>query len=212
RPEGSLDTSYVCVVDAEGNAFSATPSDPGVDSPLVPGVGCVVSPRGSQGWLAPGHPSIVGPGKRPRLTPAPALVLRDGRAFMPIGTPGGDVQQQAMLQVFLNVTAHGMRPQQAIDAPRIASRSFPDSFWPHAHAPGVVEAESRLSPETRSARWVASATTSATGPTGTGVRAPSAAWWWGPTACCRAARILAAERSLSAGSRCAPRRAHDLVV
>ena len=151
RPEGSLDTSYVCVVDAEGNAFSATPSDPGVDSPLVPGVGCVVSPRGSQGWLTPGHPSIVGPGKRPRLTPAPALVLRDGRAFMPIGTPGGDVQQQAMLQVFVNVTAHGMRPQQAIDAPRIASRSFPDSFWPHAHAPGVVEAESRLSPETRSA-------------------------------------------------------------
>jgi len=151
RPEGSLDTSYVCVVDAEGNAFSATPSDPGVDSPLVPGVGCVVSPRGSQGWLTPGHPSLVGPGKRPRLTPAPALVLRDGRAFMPVGTPGGDVQQQAMLQVFLNVTAHGMRPQQAIDAPRIASRSFPDSFWPHAHAPGVVEAESRLSPETRNA-------------------------------------------------------------
>jgi len=151
RPEGSLDTSYVCVVDADGNAFSATPSDPGVDSPLVPGVGCVVSPRGSQGWLTPGHPSIVGPGKRPRLTPAPTLVLRDGRAFMPIGTPGGDVQQQAILQVFLNVTAHGMRPQQAIDAPRIASRSFPDSFWPHAHAPGVVEAESRLSPDTRNA-------------------------------------------------------------
>jgi len=151
RPEGSLDTSYVCVVDAEGNAFSATPSDPGVDSPLIPGVGCVVSPRGSQGWLSPGHPSLVAGGKRPRLTPAPAMVLRDGRAFMPIGTPGGDVQQQAMLQVFLNVTAHGMAPQQAIESPRIATRSFPDSFWPHVHAPGVLEAESRLSGETRAA-------------------------------------------------------------
>jgi gamma-glutamyltranspeptidase / glutathione hydrolase len=151
RPDGSLDTSYVCVVDAEGNAFSATPSDPGVDSPLIPGVGCVVSPRGSQGWLSPGHPSLVAGGKRPRLTPAPAMVLRDGRAFMPIGTPGGDVQQQAMLQVFLNVTAHGMASQQAIEAPRIATRSFPDSFWPHVHAPGVLEAESRLSSETRAA-------------------------------------------------------------
>ncbi len=151
RPEGSLDTSYVCVVDAEGNAFSATPSDPGVDSPLIPGVGCVVSPRGSQGWLSPGHPSLVAGGKRPRLTPAPAMVLRDGRAFMPIGTPGGDVQQQAILQVFLNVTAHGMAPQQAIEAPRIATRSFPDSFWPHVHAPGVLEAEARVSPETRAA-------------------------------------------------------------
>jgi gamma-glutamyltranspeptidase/glutathione hydrolase len=151
RPEGSLDTSYVCVVDAEGNAFSATPSDPGVDSPLIPGVGCVVSPRGSQGWLSPGHPSLVAGGKRPRLTPAPAMVLRDGRAFMPIGTPGGDVQQQAMLQVFLNITAHGMAPQEAIESPRIATRSFPDSFWPHVHAPGVLEAESRLSAETRAA-------------------------------------------------------------
>ena len=72
---GTLDTSYVSVIDAEGNAFSATPSDPGgVDSPVIPGVGCVVSPRGSQGWLVPGHPSEVAGGKRPRLTPAPSLV------------------------------------------------------------------------------------------------------------------------------------------
>jgi gamma-glutamyltranspeptidase/glutathione hydrolase len=151
RPGGSLDTSYVSVVDAEGNAFSATPSDPGVDSPVIPGVGCVVSPRGSQGWLKPGHPSVVAPGKRPRLTPAPSMVLRDGRAFMPFGTPGGDVQQQAMLQVFLNITAHGMAPQQAVEAPRVATRSFPDSFWPHAHAPGLLEAEKRVSSETRAA-------------------------------------------------------------
>jgi gamma-glutamyltranspeptidase/glutathione hydrolase len=146
-----LGTSYVCVVDAEGNGFSATPSDPSVDSPVIPGVGCVVSPRGSQGWLVPGHPSEVAPGKRPRLTPAPAMVLRDGRVFMPFGTPGGDVQQQAMLQVLLNVVEHGMLPQRAVEAPRIASRSFPDSFWPHPDAPGVLEAEARIAPDTRAA-------------------------------------------------------------
>ena len=67
---------------------------------------------------------------------------------MPFGTPGGDVQQQAMLQVLLNITAHGMAPQQAVEAPRIATRSFPDSFWPHAHAPGLLEAEKRVSAET----------------------------------------------------------------
>jgi gamma-glutamyltranspeptidase/glutathione hydrolase len=100
----ALDTSYVAVVDADGNAFSATPSDPNVDSPVVSGVGCVVSPRGSQGWLDPSHASVVAPGKRPRLTPAPAMALQDGKALMPFGTPGGDVQQQAMLQVLLNVT------------------------------------------------------------------------------------------------------------
>jgi gamma-glutamyltranspeptidase / glutathione hydrolase len=147
----ALDTSYVAVVDEEGNAFSSTPSDPCVDSPVIPGVGCVVSPRGSQGWLAPGHPSEVAPGKRPRLTPAPSMAFKNGRLFMAFGTPGGDVQQQAMLQVFLNVTAHGMPLQRAIEAPRFATRSFPDSFWPHPNAPGVVEVERRVPAETRQA-------------------------------------------------------------
>jgi gamma-glutamyltranspeptidase/glutathione hydrolase len=148
---GSLDTAYVCVVDEWGNGFSATPSDPSVDSPVVPGVGCVVSPRGSQGWLTPGHASEVAPGKRPRLTPAPAMAFRDGRLFMPFGTPGGDVQQQAMLQVFLNITAFGMPPQQAVEAPRVATRSFPDSFWPHADYPGQLDVEASIPAATRAA-------------------------------------------------------------
>jgi len=147
----ALDTSYVAVVDEAGNGFSATPSDPNVDSPVVPGVGCVVSPRGSQGWLDPEHPSVVAPGKRPRLTPAPAMAFTGGRLFMTFGTPGGDVQQQAMLQVFLNVTVFGMELQAAVEAPRLASRSFPDSFWPHAMAPGKVEIERRIPRETRDA-------------------------------------------------------------
>ncbi len=147
----ALDTSYVAVIDAEGNAFSATPSDPNVDSPAVPGVGCVVSPRGSQGWLDEAHASVVAPGKRPRLTPAPAMAFADGRAFMPFGTPGGDVQQQAMLQVFLNAVVFGMPIQTAIEAPRVASRSFPDSFWPHAYSPGKLEVEGRIAKETTDA-------------------------------------------------------------
>ena len=147
----ALDTSYVAVIDAEGNGFSATPSDPNVDSPVVAGVGCVVSPRGSQGWLDPAHASVVAPGKRPRLTPAPAMALKDGQVFMPFGTPGGDVQQQAMLQVFLNTTVFGMPLQEAIEAPRVASRSFPDSFWPHAYSPGKLEAERRIEAGTREA-------------------------------------------------------------
>ena len=150
-PDGStdaLDTSYCAVIDEAGNGFSATPSDPNADSPVVSGVGCVVSPRGSQGWLDPEHPSVVAPGKRPRLTPAPAMAFADGRLLMPFGTPGGDVQQQAMLQVFLNTTVFGMDLQAAIEAPRVASRSHPDSFWPHAVSPGKLEAERRIPRQT----------------------------------------------------------------
>src|SRR6267143_768216 len=85
--ERLLSKAYVADVDAEGNGFSATPSDPNVDAPVVGGVGCVVSGRGSQGWLDPAHKSVVAPGKRPRLTPAPAMLLRDGKLVMPCGTP-----------------------------------------------------------------------------------------------------------------------------
>jgi len=132
------------VVDREGNAFSATPSDTSTDTPIVPGTGLAVSSRGSQGWLDPRHASAVAPGKRPRLTPSPALMFGPGGEVTAFGTPGGDVQLQAMLQVLLNVTVFGMSPQRAIEAPRFATQSFPDSFWPHRYFPGRVTLESRF--------------------------------------------------------------------
>jgi gamma-glutamyltranspeptidase/glutathione hydrolase len=144
------DTSYVCAIDAEGNAFSATPSDVSYDTPIIPGTGLAVSSRGSQSWLDPAHPSRLAPGKRPRLTPNPALVFRDGQLWMAFGTPGGDVQCQAMLQVFLNLVEFGMTPQQAVEAPRFATYSFPNSFWPHDEHPGLVGIEARIPQATRS--------------------------------------------------------------
>jgi gamma-glutamyltranspeptidase/glutathione hydrolase len=138
------DTSYLCVVDAEGNAFSATPSDGVGDAGLVPGLGFMVSDRGTQSWLDPNHPSSILPGKRPRLTPSPGLVMKDGKLIGPYGTPGGDVQPQAMVQFLVNLIDFGMDPQAAIEAPRVATYSFPDSFSPHTYSPGLVKAESRI--------------------------------------------------------------------
>jgi gamma-glutamyltranspeptidase/glutathione hydrolase len=77
------------------------------------------------------------------------MAFTGGKLLMPFGTPGGDVQQQAMLQVFLNTTVWGMPLQEAIEAPRVASRSFPDSFWPHVYSPGKLEVEGRLPQSTR---------------------------------------------------------------
>ncbi|MCC6468966.1 MAG: gamma-glutamyltransferase family protein [Alphaproteobacteria bacterium] len=137
-----LDTSYACAVDAAGNAFSATPSD-GVmrKSPIVPGTGMALSPRGIQSRVDPRHPACVAPGKRPRLTPNPAIAMRRGEFVMPFGTPGGDLQVQAMAQVFLNLFAHGMDPQAAVEATRFYSYSYPDSFAPHAYYPGLLKLE-----------------------------------------------------------------------
>lgn len=143
-----LDTSYVCVTDRHGNVFSATPSDTSAEGPVIPGTGLVPSTRGSQSWTDPNHASCVAPGKRPRLTPSPALALgrkgRHGRETLPFGTPGGDVQIQAMLQVFVNTVEFGMDPQQAVEAPRFATYSFPDSFEPHGYQPGRLTIENRI--------------------------------------------------------------------
>ncbi len=146
---GAPDTSYCCAMDAEGNAFSATPSDPGLGSPLVEGIGIIVSTRGAQLWTTPGHPSAIAPRKRPRLTPNPALLMQDGRALMPFGCPGEDAQCQAMVQTVCNVVDFEMNLQAAIEAPRVISRSFPWTFHPHAYEPGVLTVEGRIGREVR---------------------------------------------------------------
>ena len=143
-PQRDPDTSYLCAIDRWGNAFSATPSDASWRSPVIPGLGIVPSARGTQSRPDPNHPSGVAPGKRPRLTPNPAIAVGADGAVMPFGAPGGDSQVQAMLQVFLNAFHFGMDIQEAIDAPRACSFSFPSSFAPYRHYPGVVGAEARL--------------------------------------------------------------------
>jgi gamma-glutamyltranspeptidase / glutathione hydrolase len=148
-PKVEADTSYCCAVDRWGNAFSATPSDGSGNVPVVPGLGITPSGRGSQSRPDPRHPAGVAPGKRPRLTPNPALLVTDKGGVMPFGTPGGDVQIQAMLQVLLNVMHFGMDPQTAIEAPRVASYSFPSSFAPFEYFPGRLAMEGRIDPAVR---------------------------------------------------------------
>ena len=149
HPAGALDTTYLCVVDEKGNVFSSTPSDGSYNGAVVPGTGLNVSPRGVQSWTDPDHPSSIAPGKRPRLTPNPAIGVRgNGQAFLPFGTPGGDVQTQAMAQTFANVTVFGMGPQEAVEQPRFASYSFPSSFEPHDYHPGLLKVEGRVDEET----------------------------------------------------------------
>ena len=146
RPVSPLapDTSYVCAVDRWGNSFSAVPSDVSFTAPVVPGLGIVPSTRGSQSRTDPAHPSGLAPGKRPRLTPNPVMAIRDDGSVLTIGCPGGDMQCQAVLQVFLNTFHFGMDLQAAIDAPRFSTWSFPNSFAPHDYLAGHFLLEDRF--------------------------------------------------------------------
>jgi gamma-glutamyltranspeptidase / glutathione hydrolase len=143
-----LDTSHACVIDRDGNMFAATPSDTSSDTVVIPGTGLCPSSRGSQSRGVPGHINAVAPGKRPRLTPNPALAVKDGKPHFTIGTPGGDVQIQAMTQVVANVLCYGMDVQAAIEAPRFASYSFPSSFAPNEYYPGLLKLEARIDRDT----------------------------------------------------------------
>ena len=137
------DTSYISVVDSQGNAVSLTPSD-FPESPMIPGTGLNLGTRMNQFYIDTEHVNGLMPGKRPRITPNPSMVLKDGTFFMSFGTPGGDSQTQAMVQVFLNVAVFGMNPQEAVSAPRFLSLNFPDSFAPHEYCPGQIKLEAAL--------------------------------------------------------------------
>lgn len=144
KANDSLDTSYVCVVDKDGNCISAVPSDMSFSGPVVPGTGMVVSTRGSQSFVDEKHASSVAGGKRPRLTPAPFMIFKNDTPWMVVGTPGGDTQCQTILQTFLNVALFGMEVQTATEQPRFATFSYPNSFAPHEYYPNLLRVEERV--------------------------------------------------------------------
>ncbi len=139
------DTCHIDVVDRWGNMVSATPSGGWLQSsPAIPELGFCLGTRLQMTWLEPGTPSTLTPGKRPRTTLTPTLVLRGGRAVTALGSPGGDQQDQWQLPYLLRTIVGGYSPQQAIDAPTFHTTSMPGSFWPRTWEPGGAVVEDRL--------------------------------------------------------------------
>ena len=142
------DTCHIDVVDQWGNMVSATPSGGWLQSsPTIPAIGFCLGSRLQMTWLEPGSPSTLTPGKRPRTTLTPTLVLKDGKPVVALGSPGGDQQDQWQLLYLLRTIVGGYSPQQAIDAPAFHSTSFPGSFWPRTWTPGGAVVEDRLGDE-----------------------------------------------------------------
>ncbi|HXT28144.1 MAG TPA: gamma-glutamyltransferase, partial [Vicinamibacterales bacterium] len=142
------DTTSLQVVDAQGNLFSATPSSGWIlGGAFVAGkTGVPMSNRMQAFNLDPSSPNVLAGGKRPRTTLTPTVVLKGGKPFLAIGTPGGDSQDQQILLVLLNILDFGMDVQAAIEAPRVNSLHPVSSFDNHRAQPGVLEAETSLPP------------------------------------------------------------------
>jgi gamma-glutamyltranspeptidase/glutathione hydrolase len=145
---GVQDTTCVNVVDRWGNAFNATPSGAWLPSVIAGDTGIPFSSRATSFVTTAGHPNLIQGGKRPRVTLSPTMVLKDGKLVLVMSTPGGDNQDQAMLQVLLNILDFGMIPQEAAEAPRFQTEHFYSSFAFHEFVPGRVNLERRIARET----------------------------------------------------------------
>lgn len=142
--EKANDTTCVNVIDKDGNMFSATPSGAWLPAVVAGKTGVLMGQRLQSALTDPNSPNVVAPGKRPRITLTPTLVLKDGQPFMILSTPGGDNQDQALLQVLLNVIEFGMNPQEAVEAPRFDTQHYVSSFDNHEFLAGVLNIESRI--------------------------------------------------------------------
>lgn len=118
------DTTYLCVVDRDGNAVSFIHSiSHGFGSRVVAGeTGVLLNNRLGRGFtLDPDHPNVIEPGKRTMSTLNCYLVTENGRLRWVGGTPGGDLQPQVNMQTLTNLIDFGMNVQQAVEAPRWSS-------------------------------------------------------------------------------------------
>jgi len=146
--ERANDTTCVNVIDKDGNLFSATPSGAWLPAVVAGDTGVLMGQRLQSALTDLNSPNVVAPGKRPRITLTPTLVLHNGEPFMVLSTPGGDNQDQALLQVLLNIVEFGMNPQEAVEAPRFDTQHYVSSFDDHEFLPGSLNIESRVADKT----------------------------------------------------------------
>jgi gamma-glutamyltranspeptidase/glutathione hydrolase len=139
------DTTCVDTIDKDGLVFSATPSGAWLPSVIAGDTGIPLTQRAQSFLLIKGHPNELAGGKRPRVTLSPTLVTRNnGQPYLALSTPGGDNQDQSLIQLLLNVVEFGMNAQNAVEAPRLQTRHLVSSFDNHAWNIGDLLLDERI--------------------------------------------------------------------
>jgi gamma-glutamyltranspeptidase / glutathione hydrolase len=115
------ETTAFVVADPEGNVVSYITSLSAAFGcgDVVDGTGILLNNRAGRGFtLTPGHPNVVGGGKRTMHTLMPFLATRAGRPYLAWATRGGDAQAQWCFQVLSHIVHHGADVQDAVERPR----------------------------------------------------------------------------------------------
>jgi gamma-glutamyltranspeptidase/glutathione hydrolase len=135
-PELQTDTTHMAVIDKDGNIFDVTPSGGWVPGAVILGdTGIGMSVRGEQFFLDKTRANQIRPHARPRYTLTPSIVFKGDTPLMGLGTPGGDNQDQTILQAFLSIVDFWPdwypNLHAALERPRVQTMHFYGSFWPH---------------------------------------------------------------------------------
>ncbi|HWB82663.1 MAG TPA: gamma-glutamyltransferase family protein [Bryobacteraceae bacterium] len=138
------DTTCVDALDKDGIAFSSTPSGAWLPSVIAGDTGIPLTERAQSFLLIPGHPNELAGGKRPRVTLSPTLVISPAHTVIALSTPGGDNQEQSLMQVLFNSIFFGMTAEAAVEAPRFQTRHLVSSFDNHAMNPGDLLLDERI--------------------------------------------------------------------
>jgi gamma-glutamyltranspeptidase / glutathione hydrolase len=128
---GEPGTTTCAVVDKWGNAVAATPSA-NPQYGICESLGIAHNTRLSSLNIQKGHPNSLQPGKRPRITLTPTIVLKDSKPVIVMSVAGGEMQDQVSLQLLIDIIDFGMKPKEAISSPRFKTYHLEDSFSPSA--------------------------------------------------------------------------------
>jgi gamma-glutamyltranspeptidase/glutathione hydrolase len=142
-------TTSIQAADERGWVVSVTPSGAWVPAVVAGRTGIGISQRAQSFVTDPAENpfNVIEPGKRPRSTLTPGLVLKDGSPYLSFAVQGGDTQDQNLLQFFLEMVEFGMNVQEACEAPHFTSFQMRNSFDDHKPIPGKLEINEKI-PET----------------------------------------------------------------
>jgi gamma-glutamyltranspeptidase/glutathione hydrolase len=142
-------TTVMCVTDKFGNVIAATPSGLSSTAGVAGHTGIIHGARLTSLNTFAGTPNVIEPGKRPRITLSPTLLFHDNQPVMAISVAGGDMQDQAAIQVILNYVIFGMGPEEAFKAPRFSTDHFISSFGQDRAKLGSLSVPSSLPEEVK---------------------------------------------------------------
>jgi gamma-glutamyltranspeptidase/glutathione hydrolase len=142
-PESNSTTHY-SIVDSSGNAVAVTTTLNAWCGSRVTaeGLGFLLNDEMDDFTAKPGVPNMfgliqgpanaIGPGKRPLSAMAPTIVLKDGKLFLVLGSPGGPRIISTVANILMGVVDYGLNLQQAVNAPRFHHQWLPDVAWVEA--------------------------------------------------------------------------------